>query len=81
MQYSINTPLFSRSPLIRYDMNCFDVFIDKDSTPDTIERIVKIYENLKETENITINLYSVPEYVIEMINNSTDEKKRVDIIV
>lgn len=62
-------------------MNCYDLFIDRDTAPDTFERIVKIYEKLKETENITINFYNVPDYVIEMINNSTDKKKIVDIVM
>lgn len=81
MQFNINTPILTESILIHYDMDCYDVFIDKDTAPDILERIVRIYENLKETENITINLYNVPDYVIEMINNSANEKKRVEIIM
>lgn len=72
--FDVDVPSILGSTIIHYDVNCYDVFIDKDLPSDIINRNIKIYEAMKENEKVSINFYVVPAYVIKKLDDSTHER-------
>lgn len=78
-RYDINASHIMRSTIIYRDTDCYDVFVDKDTPSEIIDRHMRIYGAIKQNENIVIHFYTVPDYVIKALDDKEKERKTVFI--